>query len=77
MVRSVHFFGKSGEAIAALRDVSSVPKENRKEYGQKANQVKEALTKRVEIAQSRLNIESNKLNLVGIKSSLVELGFCL
>jgi len=32
--------------------------------------LKEALTKRVEIAQSRLNIESNKLNLVGIKSSL-------
>ena len=32
--------------------------------------VQEALGKRVEIAQSRLNIESNKLNLVGIKSSL-------
>src|SRR6266446_843511 len=31
---------------------------------------KQALTKRVEIAQSRINIESNKLNLVGIKSSL-------
>jgi len=32
--------------------------------------VEEALGKRVEIAQSRLNIESNKLNLVGIKNSL-------
>jgi len=32
--------------------------------------VTEALKQRVEIAQSRLNIESNKLNLVGIKSAL-------
>jgi len=31
---------------------------------------KQALTKRVEITQSRINIESNKLNLVGIKSAL-------
>jgi outer membrane protein len=32
--------------------------------------VSEALAKRVEIAQSRTNIESNQLNLVGIKNSL-------
>jgi Outer membrane protein len=32
--------------------------------------VEEALGKRIELVQSRLNIESNKLNLVGIKSSL-------
>jgi outer membrane protein len=32
--------------------------------------VEEALANRPEIAQSRLNIESNKLNLVGIKSAL-------
>jgi hypothetical protein len=32
--------------------------------------VAEALAKRVEIAQSRTNIESNQLNLVGIKNSL-------
>jgi outer membrane protein TolC len=32
--------------------------------------VREALEKRVELTQSRLNIESNRLNLVGIKSSL-------
>jgi outer membrane protein len=32
--------------------------------------VDEALKQRVEIAQSRTNIESNKLNLVGIKNSL-------
>jgi len=32
--------------------------------------VQDALSNRVEIAQSRLNIESNKLNLTGIKSSL-------
>jgi outer membrane protein TolC len=30
----------------------------------------EAISKRVEIAQSRINIDSNKINLVGIKSSL-------
>jgi outer membrane protein TolC len=32
--------------------------------------VQEALKNRVEIAQSKINIESNKLNLVGIKNSL-------
>jgi outer membrane protein len=32
--------------------------------------VREALERRPEIAQSRLNIESNKMNLTGIKSSL-------
>jgi outer membrane protein TolC len=32
--------------------------------------VEQALRNRVEIAQGRINIESNKLNLVGIKSSL-------
>lgn len=32
--------------------------------------VQEALGKRVEIAQARINIDSNKLNLVGIKNSL-------
>src|SRR5260370_39177448 len=32
--------------------------------------VAEALNKRVEIEQSRINLESNKLNLVGIKNSL-------
>jgi outer membrane protein TolC len=32
--------------------------------------VQQALTTRVEIAQSRINIESNKMNLVGIKNSL-------
>jgi outer membrane protein TolC len=32
--------------------------------------VEEALNKRVEVEQSRINIQSNQLNLVGIKSSL-------
>ena len=32
--------------------------------------VNEALSKRVEIEQSRINLDSNKLNLVGIKNSL-------
>jgi outer membrane protein len=32
--------------------------------------VQEALTRRVEIAQGRINIDSNQLNLVGIKNSL-------
>jgi len=35
-----------------------------------ADLVRDALNNRVEIAQSRLNLESNRINLVGIKSSL-------
>jgi phenylalanyl-tRNA synthetase alpha chain len=38
------YFGKQGEVPAALRGVGAVPKEQRPEYGQRANQVKEKLT---------------------------------
>ncbi len=41
---NTRYFGKSGEVLAALRDVGKVPANQRKEYGQKANQIKEALT---------------------------------
>ena len=39
-----HFFGKNGEMLAALKKVSELPPESRKEYGQQANIVKEQLS---------------------------------
>jgi len=40
------YFGKTaGEMNAALKDVSKVPADKRKEYGQKANELKVALTR--------------------------------
>jgi phenylalanyl-tRNA synthetase alpha chain len=44
------YFGKSGEVPAALKAVGSVPGDQRKAYGQKANQVKETLTQAYEKA---------------------------
>ena len=38
-----HYFGKNGEMLAALKKVSELPPESRKEYGQQANIVKEQL----------------------------------
>ena len=38
------YFGKQGEVIAALKAVGTIPPAERKEYGQKANQLKESLT---------------------------------
>ncbi len=38
------YFGKQGEVMTALKEVGTVPKEERPAYGQKANQVKEVLT---------------------------------
>lgn len=66
---------RNGVTSPSLADVHIVPldkipvptQENLPSLDQLVN---EALGKRVEIAQSRLNIESNKLNLVGIKNSL-------
>jgi phenylalanyl-tRNA synthetase alpha chain len=39
------YFGKAGEVLTALKAVGSVPPAERKTYGQKANQIKEALTR--------------------------------
>src|SRR6516164_2239809 len=42
------YFGKTGEVLAALKAIGSVPHEQRKAYGQDANRIKEALTKAYE-----------------------------
>ncbi len=47
------FFGKQGEVMQALKRVSEVPKEQRREYGQEANRIKEGLTKAYEEALAR------------------------
>jgi outer membrane protein TolC len=66
---------RSGVAAADLADVHivtldkiAVPEKD--EVAPTDQLVTQALNNRVEIAQGRLNIESNKLNLVGIRNSL-------
>src|SRR5262245_61226841 len=45
---NTRYFGKDGELAAALKQVGTLPKDERPAFGQKANQVKEALTKAYE-----------------------------
>jgi outer membrane protein TolC len=66
---------RSGVTTADLADVHiipldkmTVPEKDEAVAGDKL--VEAALTNRVEIAQGRINIDSNKLNLVGIRNSL-------
>ncbi len=47
------YFGKQGEVAAALKGVGAVPPDQRKAYGQRANQIKEALTQAHEAALAR------------------------
>jgi phenylalanyl-tRNA synthetase alpha chain len=47
---NTRYFGKQGEVALALKGIGGVPPEDRKAYGQKANQVKEALTRAYEDA---------------------------
>jgi phenylalanyl-tRNA synthetase alpha chain len=47
---NTRYFGKQGEVIAAVKKVGTVAPEQRKAYGQMANQVKEKLTKAYEEA---------------------------
>lgn len=66
---------RNGVASPSLADVHIVPLDKiaapaNDRFPPLEQLVAEALKNRVEIAQSRINIESNKLNLVGIKSSL-------
>lgn len=66
---------RNGVAEPSLADVHVIPLDKlaipEKEELKPVNDlVQDALGNRVEIAQSRLNIESNKLNLTGIKNSL-------
>jgi outer membrane protein len=66
---------RSGVSAADLADVHIIPLDKivvpeKDEFAETGKLVEEALNNRVEIAQGRINIESNKLNLVGIKNSL-------
>jgi outer membrane protein TolC len=66
---------RSGVAVADLADVHIIPLDKmvvpeKDEIAASDKLMGEALNNRVEIAQGRLNIESNKLNLVGIRNSL-------
>jgi outer membrane protein TolC len=66
---------RAGVATADLVDVHIIPLDKmgvpeKDEFPPTDKLVEQALANRVEIAQSRINIESNQLNLVGIKSSL-------
>jgi phenylalanyl-tRNA synthetase alpha chain len=42
---NTRYFGKDGELAVALKQVGALPREERPAFGQKANQVKETLTK--------------------------------
>src|SRR5215831_9272777 len=48
------YFGKQGEVFLAVKKVGSVPPDQRRAYGQEANQVKEVLTKASEEREARL-----------------------
>jgi len=49
-VWNTHYFGKQGEVPQALSAIGKIAKEERKAYGQQANQVKEKLTAAYETA---------------------------
>lgn len=66
---------RNGVASPELADVHVIPLDTFKVPGNDQQKpieqlVEQALTNRVEIAQSKVNIESSKLNLVGIKNGL-------
>jgi outer membrane protein len=66
---------RNGVADPSLADVHIIPLDkilipDKEELKPVDGLVQDALGNRVEVAQSRLNIESNKLNLTGIKNSL-------
>src|SRR5688572_14035128 len=44
------YFGKDGEVQQALKAIGTIPPAEKKAYGQKANQIKEALTREYEVA---------------------------
>lgn len=70
-----NYLSRNGIAGANLADVHVVPLDTiaippKEELRPLEDLVQEALTKRVEVATNRLNIESTRMNLVGIKNSL-------
>ena len=64
--------GVSGAGLSAIHVIplDRIALPDKEETTPLEQLVKEALDHRTEVAQDRINIESNKLNLVGIKSSL-------
>ena len=60
---NTRYFGARGEVPQALSAIRDIPKEQRKEYGQKANQVKETLTKAYETAQAAKKAEALERSL--------------
>ncbi|MFL6451028.1 MAG: TolC family protein [Bryobacteraceae bacterium] len=66
---------RNGVASPELADVHVIPLDTFKVPGQDQTKpleelVSEALAKRVEISQNKINIESSKMSLVGVKTSL-------
>ena len=66
---------RNGIANPTLANVHIIPLDTIPAPGEEALQptdqlLQQAINKRVEIAQGRLNLESNRLNLIGIKNSL-------
>ncbi len=51
---NTRYFGKQGEVPQALSRIGAIPKEERKAYGQEANQVKEKLTAAYETAEAAM-----------------------
>src|SRR5581483_9862415 len=51
---NTRYFGKQGEVALALRNVGSVPPEQRRAYGQEANRVKEVLTRAHDETETRI-----------------------
>jgi phenylalanyl-tRNA synthetase alpha chain len=60
---NTRFFGKSGEVLTALKAVGTVPPAERKNYGQKANQIKETLTQNYESVLARIKEETLERSL--------------
>jgi outer membrane protein TolC len=70
-----NYLSRSGVAAADLADVHIVPLDNivvpeKDEMAPIDKLVEEALASRAEIQQARLNVDSNRMNLVGIRSGL-------
>ena len=70
-----NFLSRTGVTSPDLAEVRIIPLDHitvpeKEELRSVDDLNKDALDKRVEIAQGRLNLESNQLNLVGIKNSL-------
>src|SRR5262245_54831273 len=60
---NTRYFGKEGEVPVALKKVGTVPPDQRKAYGQQANQVKERLSKEYEAALAREKERALELSL--------------